>query len=79
VRHGARLAGHLGAEPGSGLVVVPDNFMSVHRDPIISLTAQFRIPAIYPYRYFAEAGGLASQDAPEAPAWDRPEFTAWMP
>jgi len=34
--------------------------MSVHRDLIISLTAQFRIPAIYPYRYFAEAGGLVS-------------------
>ena len=42
---------NLGTEPRSGLVVVPDNFMSVHRDLIISLTAQFRIPAIYPYRY----------------------------
>jgi len=51
---------NLGTEPRSGLVVVPDNFMSVHRDLIISLTAQFRIPAIYPYRYFAEAGGLVS-------------------
>jgi ABC-type uncharacterized transport system substrate-binding protein len=50
----------LGRESGSGLVLVPDNFMSVHRDLIISLTAQFRIPAIYPYRYFAEAGGLVS-------------------
>jgi len=50
----------LGTESGSGLVVVPDNFVSVHRDLIISLTAQFRIPAIYPYRYFAEAGGLVS-------------------
>jgi putative ABC transport system substrate-binding protein len=50
----------LGRESGSGLVVVPDNFMSVHRDLIISLTAQLRIPAIYPYRYFAEAGGLVS-------------------
>src|SRR5262249_7147748 len=39
---------------------VPDNFMSVHRDLIISLASQFRIPAIYPYRYFAEAGGLVS-------------------
>jgi putative tryptophan/tyrosine transport system substrate-binding protein len=47
-------------ESGSGLILVPDNFMSVHRDLIISLTAQLRIPAIYPYRYFAEAGGLAS-------------------
>jgi putative tryptophan/tyrosine transport system substrate-binding protein len=51
---------NLGGESGSGLVLVPDNFMSVHRDLIISLTAQFRIPAIYPYRYFAEAGGLVS-------------------
>jgi putative ABC transport system substrate-binding protein len=50
----------LGRQSGSGLVLVPDNFMSVHRDLIISLTAQFRIPAIYPYRYFAEAGGLVS-------------------
>src|SRR5437660_3426404 len=51
---------NLGTESGSGLILVPDNFMSVHRDLIISLTAQFRIPAIYPYRYFAEAGGLVS-------------------
>jgi ABC-type uncharacterized transport system substrate-binding protein len=50
----------LGTESGGGLVLVPDNFVSVHRDLIISLTAQFRIPAIYPYRYFAEAGGLVS-------------------
>jgi putative tryptophan/tyrosine transport system substrate-binding protein len=27
---------------------------------IISLAAQFRIPTIYPYRYFAEEGGLLS-------------------
>src|SRR5712672_1713859 len=51
---------NLGRESGSGLILVPDNFMSVHRDLIILLTAQFRIPAIYPYRYFAEAGGLVS-------------------
>ena len=51
---------NLGRESGSGLILVPDNFMCVHRDLIISLTAQFRIPAIYPYRYFAEVGGLVS-------------------
>jgi putative ABC transport system substrate-binding protein len=50
----------LGGETGSGLVLVPDNFTTVHRELIISLTARFRIPAIYPYRYFAEAGGLLS-------------------
>jgi putative tryptophan/tyrosine transport system substrate-binding protein len=50
----------LGGETGSGVALVPDNFTTVHRELIISLTAQFRIPAIYPYRYFAEAGGLLS-------------------
>src|SRR6266446_8677598 len=50
----------LGRESGSGIVLVPDNFMSVHRKLIISLAAQFRIPTIYPYRYFAEEGGLLS-------------------
>jgi putative ABC transport system substrate-binding protein len=50
----------LGGETGSGLVLVPDNFTTVHRDLIISLTARLRIPAIYPYRYFAAAGGLLS-------------------
>jgi putative tryptophan/tyrosine transport system substrate-binding protein len=50
----------LGSEPRSGLIVMPDNFTSVHRQLIISLAAQFRIPTIYPYRYFADEGGLLS-------------------
>jgi putative tryptophan/tyrosine transport system substrate-binding protein len=50
----------LGSEPGSGLIVMPENFTLVHRQPIISLAAQFRIPTIYPYRYFADEGGLLS-------------------
>jgi ABC-type uncharacterized transport system substrate-binding protein len=50
----------LGSELGSGLILVPDNFITVHRELIISLTARFGIPAIYQYRYFAEAGGLLS-------------------
>src|SRR5689334_7080214 len=51
----------LGREPKSGLIVMPDNFTSVHRKLIISLAAQFRIPTIYPYRYFVEEGGLLSE------------------
>ena len=50
----------LGHEPGAGLIVMPDNFTTVHRGPIISLAARLRVPTIYPYRYFAEAGGLMS-------------------
>ena len=51
---------NLGAQPGGALITVPDNFLSLHRDLIISLAAKYKIPAIYPYRYFAEAGGLLS-------------------
>ena len=50
----------LSREPNSGLIVMPDAFTAVHRKLIISLAAQFRIPAIYPYRYFSEEGGLLS-------------------
>jgi putative tryptophan/tyrosine transport system substrate-binding protein len=51
---------NLGSESGGALITVPDNFLSLHRDLIISLAAKYKIPAIYPYRYFAEAGGLLS-------------------
>lgn len=50
----------LGAEPGGGLITVPDNFLTFHRDLLVTLAAKYKIPAIYPYRYFAEAGGLLS-------------------
>lgn len=50
----------LGSIPQSGLIVFPGNFTTVHRTLIISLAARLRIPAIYPYRYFADDGGLLS-------------------
>jgi putative ABC transport system substrate-binding protein len=51
---------NLAGKPHVGLIIVPDNFVIVHRELIVSLTARYRIPAIYPYRYFTEAGGLLS-------------------
>lgn len=50
----------LGAAPDSGLIVIPDNFTSFHRELIVALAARLRIPAIYPYRYFVDEGGLLS-------------------
>jgi putative ABC transport system substrate-binding protein len=32
----------------------------VHRDLIIALAARYRLPAVYPLRYFVAAGGLIS-------------------
>ncbi len=46
--------------PNVGVIVMPDNFLTVHRHAILSVAARLRIPTVYPYRYFVEAGGLMS-------------------
>jgi putative tryptophan/tyrosine transport system substrate-binding protein len=46
----------LGQRPGGGLIVVT----STHRELIVRLAAQHRVPAMYPYRQFPESGGLMS-------------------
>jgi ABC-type uncharacterized transport system substrate-binding protein len=43
-----------------GLMVLPDVSTTNHRDLIIALAARHRLPAVYPYRYFATSGGLMS-------------------
>jgi putative ABC transport system substrate-binding protein len=47
-------------EPNGGLIVMPDTFTTGHRSEITSLAARYRLPAVYPYRVFAEFGGLLS-------------------
>jgi putative tryptophan/tyrosine transport system substrate-binding protein len=47
-------------EPNSGLVVMPDAFTIGHHADITSLVARYRLPAVYPFRIFAEVGGLVS-------------------
>jgi putative ABC transport system substrate-binding protein len=37
-----------------------DSFLTVHRVAITSLAARYRLPAVYPFRYFTEVGGLLS-------------------
>jgi putative ABC transport system substrate-binding protein len=39
---------------------MPDTFTTGHRSEITSLAARYRLPAVYPYRVFAEFGGLLS-------------------
>jgi putative ABC transport system substrate-binding protein len=50
----------LSLEPMSGLIVMPDIFITSHRQEIIALAAQFRLPAVYAYRLFPASGGLMS-------------------
>jgi putative ABC transport system substrate-binding protein len=49
-----------GRETGGALVVFPDIFNTAHQERIIALAAQFRLPAIYPYRFYTAGGGLMS-------------------
>jgi ABC-type uncharacterized transport system substrate-binding protein len=50
----------LAREPGGGLVVTPDAFNIVHRERIIALAAQNKLPAISPYRFMVAEGLLMS-------------------
>ena len=48
-------------QKGSGaLFVGPEPFLNARRDQIVALAARHAIPAIYPVREFAVAGGLMS-------------------
>ena len=51
----------LGDRPKVGLIVAGEPFFSGHNlDLIISLTARYRVPTVYPFRRFVAAGGLVS-------------------
>jgi putative tryptophan/tyrosine transport system substrate-binding protein len=56
------------------LIVVPDPTTLKHRDRIIALSAQRKIPVVYPYRYFAADGGLISYGPNIADIWRRAAF-----
>jgi putative tryptophan/tyrosine transport system substrate-binding protein len=49
-----------GAASNGGLIVLPDFFTAANHLFIIASAARHRVPAIYPYRYFAADGGLMS-------------------
>jgi putative tryptophan/tyrosine transport system substrate-binding protein len=46
--------------PDTDIVVIPESTTSVNRDLIVALAARYRLPAIYPNRFFVAAGGLMS-------------------
>jgi putative tryptophan/tyrosine transport system substrate-binding protein len=60
VHDATELDGALAAarEPGAGLIVGPDNFVSEHHERITALAAEYHLPAVYPLHIFAASGGL---------------------
>jgi len=64
---GSGYAGHIedsiaefAEKPNGALIVLPTSFAIAYRELIISLANRFRLPAIYPSRYFVTDGGLIS-------------------
>jgi putative ABC transport system substrate-binding protein len=55
----------------TGLIVLPSSPTVVYREPIIAQAARHRLPATYPYRYFAAAGGLISYGPDELDQYRR--------
>ena len=47
-------------EPNGGLIVTASSAAVVHRELIILLAARYRLPAIYPFRFYVTSGGLIS-------------------
>jgi putative ABC transport system substrate-binding protein len=50
----------LAKQPGSGLIVAPDTFSEINGDLIVSMAAQYRVPAVYAISRYANRGGLMS-------------------
>jgi len=50
----------LGLQPDRRLVVAADPWLTSHRGLIVGLAARHHVPAIFQWRQFADAGGLAS-------------------
>ncbi len=61
----------IGSGANGGLIVMPDSITLIHRKLIVALAERYRLPAIYPFRYFPDDGGLLSYGIDLADVWRR--------
>ena len=64
-----RAIAEFGSQPDTGLIVFPHPSTIANRALISALVARHRLPAIYPYRYFATDGGLISYGPDQIDQW----------
>jgi putative tryptophan/tyrosine transport system substrate-binding protein len=57
------------ATPNGGLIFLPHPRTIDRRVPLIEQAAKLRLPAIYPFRYFAASGGLMSYGFDQVEQW----------
>jgi putative tryptophan/tyrosine transport system substrate-binding protein len=63
-----RAVASFAAAGNGGLIVLPDISTTGRRDIIIAVAARYGVPAVYPFRFFVDAGGLMSYGV------DRPDI-----
>jgi putative ABC transport system substrate-binding protein len=56
-------------EPNVGLIAMPAAPINDLRTMVFALAARYRLPAVYPYRYYAVDGGLMSYGAEPLAMW----------
>jgi putative tryptophan/tyrosine transport system substrate-binding protein len=56
-------------QPNGGLIIAPHPNTVTNRGYILTLAARHRLPAIYPFRYFAAEGGLISYGPDQLDQW----------
>jgi putative tryptophan/tyrosine transport system substrate-binding protein len=56
-------------QPDGGLIIAPHPKTAANRGYIMTLAARHRLPAIYPFRYYAAEGGLISYGPDQLDQW----------
>src|SRR5207237_8662755 len=46
--------------PSSAVVIMPDTSTSFNSKLIVELASRYRVPSVYPYKFFTASGGLVS-------------------
>jgi len=59
----------LAEQKDQGLIALPGPINNSLRDTIIKLAAQYRLPAIYPFKYYAHDGGLVCYGVDQVDQW----------
>jgi putative tryptophan/tyrosine transport system substrate-binding protein len=57
--------------PNGGLIVTASQFGTNHPGPLVALAVRHKLPSVYPFRYFASAGGLISYGSDQLDEYHR--------
>ena len=62
-------------EPSSGVIVAPNPFNGGNREQIVALAARLHLPAIYPFRHFAQMEVWSRTDSTRSTSCGAPQVT----